>query len=181
MKNAIAAILCVSALGFSAWPAFAQNREAETTATPAALERVYACAATASEAERLACYDSAVAALRGAQSSGEVVAIDRGNVERLQRDSFGFNVPSIANLLPRIGHDDNVVRRVEMTVTRVSVGPSGRSTFYMSDGSVWTQVNADRVRNVRQGDTVTVERASLGSFLLSSPRGGMGHRIRRAE
>lgn len=181
MKKAVAAILCVSTLGFSAFPAFAQNRDAETTTTPAALERVYACTATATDAERLACYDSAVAALRGAQSSGEVVAIDRGNVERLQRDSFGFNLPSIGNLLPQVGHGDNVVDRVEATVTRMSLSPSGRSTFYMEDGQVWTQVDPERVYNVRAGDTVTIRRAAMGSFMISSPRGGAGIRVRRSE
>ncbi|MBY0569473.1 MAG: hypothetical protein K2P70_19345 [Hyphomonadaceae bacterium] len=177
MKYAIAAIASLAMLWTTASPAAAQD----TATTPAALEAVYACANETDQARRLACYDSSVAALRGAQSSGDVVAIDRQNVEQMQRDSFGFNLPSISNLIPQIGHEDNVVRSIDVTVTRMSLSPTGRTTFYMSDDTVWVQVNAERVRNVRVGDTVAIERASLGSFMLSSPRGGMGHRIRRQE
>lgn len=182
MKNVIAVAICVSALGFFATAAAQQpDVEAQMTATPEALERVYACAATATDAERLACYDSAVRALRDAQTGGQVVALDRGNVERLQRESFGFSLPAIDRLLPRFGSDDGVVDAVEVTVQRISVNNVGRATFYMSDGQVWQQIDADRVRNVREGDTVTIRRAALGSFLLSPSRAGMAHRIRRVS
>lgn len=177
MKNAIAAAASL-ALSWAVAPlAVAQD----APATPAALEAVYACASETDLSRRLACYDSAVANLRGAQTSGDVVAIDRGNVEQMQRDSFGFNLPSIGNLLPQVGHRDNVVDRVEVTVARMSTSATGRTTFYMEDGQVWTQVDPDRVYNVRAGDTVTVRRAALGSFMISSPRGGAGIRVRRQE
>ena len=177
LKYAIAAMSAAAMLWTTAIPAVAQD----APATPQALEAVYACANETDQARRLACYDSAVAALRGAQTSGEVVAIDRGNVERMQRDSFGFNLPSIGNLLPQVGHDDNVVDRVEATVARMSVSQSGRTTFRMEDGQVWVQVDPERVYNVREGDTVTIRRAAMGSFMISSPRGGAGVRVRRAE
>ncbi|PZO52862.1 MAG: hypothetical protein DCF16_08285 [Alphaproteobacteria bacterium] len=179
MKYAIAAMSAVAVLWTTPIPAVAQEAAAPTT--PQALEAVYACASETDQARRLACYDSAVSALRGAQTSGEVVAIDRGDVARMQRDSFGFNLPSIGRLLPQIGHDDNVVDRVEVTVARMSVGASGRTTFRMEDGQVWTQVDPERVYNVRVGDIVTIRRASIGSFMISSPRGGAGIRVRRAE
>lgn len=177
MKYAIAAMTAVAMLWTTAPPAVAQD----APATPQALEAVYACANQTDQAARLACYDSAVAALRGAQTSGEVVAIDRGNVERMQRDSFGFNLPSLGNLLPQVGHDDNVVDRVETTVARMTLSGTGRTTFRMEDGQVWTQVDPERVYNVRVGDVVTIRRAAMGSFMISSPRGGAGIRVRRAE
>lgn len=177
MKYVIAAIASLAMLASTAPRAAAQD----AAATPAALEAVYACSSETDQTRRLACYDAAVSALRGAQTSGEVVAIDRGNVERMQRDSFGFNLPSIANLMPRIGHDDDVVDRVEVTVARMSTGASGRTTFYMEDGQVWAQIDPERVYNVRAGDTVTIRRAALGSFMISSPRGGAGIRVRRSE
>ncbi len=180
MKYAIAVMSAVAMLWTTAIPAVAQDADARAE-SPQALEAVYACANETDQARRLSCYDAAVSALRTAQAGGDVVAIDRSNVERMQRDSFGFNLPTIANLIPQIGHEDNVVRSVDVTVTRLSVGATGRTTFHMSDGTVWVQINAERVRNVRQGDTVSIERASLGSFMITSPRGGMGHRVRRQE
>jgi hypothetical protein len=182
VKNALAAMFCASALGLFVGTAFAQdNREAEMAATPEALERVYSCTETASDAERLACYDASVRALREAQTGGQVVALDRGNVERIQRQSFGFSLPAVDRLLPRFGHEDGTLERVDVTVQRMSVGASGRTTFYMTDGQVWTQVDADPVRNVRVGDNVSIRRAAMGSFMLSPSRNGMGHRIRRVS
>lgn len=150
-------------------------------ATPETLERVYSCTNTAGDAERLACYDAAVRALRAAQTDGQVVALDRGNVERIQRQSFGFSLPAVDRLLPQFGHDEGTLERVEVTVQRMSINNVGRTTFYMSDGQVWQQVDPDRVRNVREGDNVTIRRASLGSFMLSPSRNGQGHRIRRVS
>jgi hypothetical protein len=34
---------------------------------------------------------------------------------------------------------------------------------------------------VHVGDIITIRRAALGSFMLISPRGGAGHRVRREE
>jgi hypothetical protein len=68
--------------------------------------------------------------------------------------------------------------RVTAKVERIVAQRSGRSVFYMSNGQVWTQVEAETVRNVRAGDEVTINSASFGSFLMSSPRGGRAIRVR---
>jgi hypothetical protein len=58
------------------------------------LVQVYACAEKTPDAVRLACYDQAVSALRTAQAQGEVTAIDKGQARQIERESFGFNLPS---------------------------------------------------------------------------------------
>lgn len=153
-------------------------------ATPHQLARVFACADIAEDAERWACYDATVPQLRSAQGGGDLVVIDRVNVERMQEQSFGFNLPDLQNLLPRFGGESgqpSQLDRVEATVERIETHASGRSSFHMRNGQVWTQVDAERVRNVRAGDTVAIESAMFGSFMISSPRGGMGIRVRRTR
>jgi hypothetical protein len=160
-------------------------------ATPEALDRVYACAAIADSTERLACFDAAVGALRTADEAGNFVSVDREQVQELERDAFGFSLPSLPRLFGR-GEENAAndqqeagaglsVEEVELVVSRISMRGDGRAVFTMENGQRWVQVQSERVRNLREGDTVTIRRASLGSFMLAPSDGGGGYRVRREE
>jgi hypothetical protein len=150
--------------------------------TPDAVSAVFACASVQSEEERLSCYDSAVANMQRAQTQGDLVAVDRAQVRTIQRESFGFSLPSISGLLPNLARQEaDTVEQLEMQVTRITDRANGRHAFVMNNGQVWTQVEAQRVYNIREGDTITVRRAALGSYLLSPARGGAAHRVRRED
>jgi hypothetical protein len=160
--------------------ALLSSAQAQTpTPTPQAITDVYACAQVQDDAQRLQCYDGAVGRLRQAESAGQVVAVDRQQAREIERDSFGFHLPSLSRLLPNLEGGDEAIDDVQFTVTRVRVSPTGYHTFEMDNGQVWTQVEPQGARNVREGDVVTIRRASLGSFRLISSRGGAGHRVRR--
>jgi hypothetical protein len=88
--------LCLAA----AAPAMAQQARTGSAAS-SPLDPVYACAAITDPAQRLACYDRAVADLRAREQSRDVVAVDRAAVEQVRRESFGFNLPSLPNLFGR--------------------------------------------------------------------------------
>jgi len=165
----LAATACTCALVSSA--------AAQTT--PQAMTDVYACAQVTDNTERLACYDRAVGVLQQAQTQGDLVAVDRGQARELERDSFGFNLPSLSRLLPDLGGGDQQIDNVQMTVARVRANANGYHSFIMEDGQVWTQVEPQSARNIRAGDTITINRAALGSYRLSPSRGGSGHRVRR--
>ncbi|MBL8551951.1 MAG: hypothetical protein JNJ73_18325 [Hyphomonadaceae bacterium] len=195
------------ALGGLVWAASTGAwAQASGEATPSALARVYACAETRDEGERLACYDAAVGRLRQAESGGDFVAVDRARVEEVERDSFGFNLPSLSRLVPRFNlgarsaarpetaasaiaapatagpdRDEDGLNRVQAVIERVSDRGNGRHAFILTNGQIWTQVEAQRTGNVQAGDSVTIRRASMGSFRLISDRGGAGHRVRREE
>ena len=156
-------------------PAAAQT----AAATPQAMSDVYACAEIADDVQRLACFDRAVGSMRQAEAEGQLVAVDRGQAEELERESFGFRLPSLSRLLPSMDGGDRDLDNVEMTVARVRALANGYHAFVMENDQVWAQVEPQGVRNVRAGDTVRIERAALGSFRLISPRGGAGHRVRR--
>lgn len=73
-------------------PASAQDAPANPLAA------VIACGQITDDAERLACFDREVATIESATQTGELVAVDRAAVREIERDAFGFNLPS----LPRI-------------------------------------------------------------------------------
>jgi len=162
-------------------PSVAQ--EANSPPVPETLSTLYACADVQDDGARLRCFDAATARLREAQTGGALVAVERAQIETLERQSFGFNLPSLSNLLPNLNDDgaDAERREVELVVERLIQSGPGRVTFVMSDGQQWAQVESQPVRNVRVGDTVRIRRAALGSYLLSSARGGAAHRVRRVE
>lgn len=155
--------------------AHAQDQQAQS---PEALAGVYACAGLADDAERLACYDAAVGRMRQAETEGQFVAVDRQQAESMRRESFGFSLPSITNVF-RGGDGGGELDRVELQVDRILTRSDGRHIFVMADGQRWVQIEPRRTSNVRSGDTVTVRRAALGSFMLVSERGGAAHRVRR--
>jgi hypothetical protein len=81
--------LIVPVLTLVALPAFAQG---------APLDKVYACASVADSAQRLACYDTAVAGLKQAESTGGVAVVNREQIEKAEKEAFGLVSPSLSAL-----------------------------------------------------------------------------------
>lgn len=149
---------------------------------PAALDQVYQCASVTDEAQRLACYDTAVGRLRQAQTSGDLVAVDRAQAQEVEREAFGFSLPSLPRIFGNRGEDGGAPEFAEMqlTIDRVVVRRDGTATFYMTNGQVWNQIDNENPRNARAGGEVTIRRAALGSYLMSL-RNGPALRVRRSQ
>jgi hypothetical protein len=162
--------------------AFAAPALAQETAAPAVLDQVFACSDINDEAQRLACYDGAVGRLREAQTSGSLVAVDRTQVQEIEREAFGFSLPSLPQIFRNRGEStEGTVAEMQLTVERVVPRGDGTATFYMSNGQVWTQLDGMNARHVRAGREVTIRRATLGSFMMSVPSGGPALRVRRTQ
>lgn len=130
------------------------------------LERLAACRVVGDNAARLACYDSAAAALETAQRQGDLVVIDRAQVAETRRQLFGFEMPS----LPRLFGDNPTaeIEAIETTLQSASQSGESRWVFRLADGGVWRQIDSEPVRfQNRPGQAVRVRKASLGSFLLT--------------
>lgn len=167
----VLALLVVASAGAAA-------AQAPESTRPAELNQAYACRSIPDPAERVACYDRAIDQIVAAEQQGTFVAVDRSRVETVERESFGLDLPSLGNLLPG-RREGQQIERLELQVERVVNLGDGRKLFVMTDGQRWAQVEDQSAHNVRAGDTVTVRRAAIGTFLLSSERGGAAHRVRR--
>lgn len=133
---------------------------------PEMLERLTACRTVAEDAARLACYDAAAAAFDTAERQGELVVIDRAAVNETRRQLFGFEMPTLPRLFGNGAGED--LDAIETTLERASLSGENRWVFRLADGSVWRQIDSERVRfDNRAGEPVRVRKASLGSFLMT--------------
>ncbi|GAA0638065.1 hypothetical protein [Brevundimonas lenta] len=144
---------------------------------PESLQRLVACRAVTDNAARLACYDAAAGALDSAERQGEVVVIDRAQVNETQRQLFGFEMPSLPRLFGNAAAAQ--IDSIETTLQSASLAGDGHWVFRLADGGVWRQIDSEPVRfRNRAGQEVRVRKASLGSYMLTVD-GSRAVRVRR--
>ena len=125
---------------------------------PAPIE---ACASLLRDSERLACYDKAVAALK---RGDEVAPLTAENM-------FGANTGNT----PAAGGRDAVKReelkQITGTVTSLRRTDDGMIVIELDNGQTWRQQDSDVRLMVAKGDTVTIVRASMGTFRIADKTG----------
>lgn len=146
----------------------------EAGPAPAAYRAMVACAAEADAAVRLACYDRTVAALAAATREGEVIVVDKAEVERRQRDAFGSrSEPALT------GPDGEELDQLDSVVAGISYTPFGKLVLRLENGSVWRQLDSrDLARPASPGMAVSLRKAALGSY-LANIGGQTAIRVRR--
>lgn len=129
-----------------------------------ALERLVACRGVTEPSQRLACYDQAADALDHAERAGEVVVLDRAQVEETRRGLFGFAMPSL-DVFNRGAAADELD---DVPFVIRSASGAGRTgwVFEMEDGSLWRQIDGMMWDRPRAGQTAVISRAALGSYML---------------
>lgn len=148
----------------SAAAAVAQTRQ------PAEIEALLACRTKAGEAERLACYDSAVAQIDQAVRSGNVAVVDGTEVRRVRRSLFGFSIPDFPFLGGKDGKEE--VRELTATVQSASLDGFRKLTVTLANGAVWrTTEPLKGFRNPGRGSTVTLRKGALGGYWLTVANG----------
>ena len=154
--------------------------------SPPVIQQIYACGAVTEPTARLACYDAAVGALKTAEAQGQFAAVDAAGVHRIEREAFGFSMPSLPRLgLPGFGRGPDGVTveptaEVAMTIRRIG-RMDGHTAFVMDNGQTWLAIENTENRLARSGAAVEIRRASLGSYLMKVRGGGAALRVRRAE
>lgn len=130
--------------------------------SPKAVETLTACRAQTDDAARLACYDQAVGGLLAAQEAGDLVVMDKQDVAKAQRESFGFNLPSFS-----FGNSKAQVEKVESIIREARKTPAGW-LFVLEDGARWRQVDGETLPlPPRPGAKVSIRRAALSSYMLN--------------
>lgn len=160
------------------------------TAPARPTDGIYACAEVSDDAERLKCFDTAVAALKTAETSGNVRTIDVAAIEKIERESFGFSLPSLTDVFRRSDRDgtgkpstDKQIDEVTHPIKSISVNRvTHKATITLENGQIWEQIDSQEIprTKIRKGKEATIKRASLGSFLMTID-GGAGIRVKRVN
>ena len=134
--------------------------------TAPAVQAVVDCRQIADNAQRLACYDAATDALTKAESSGDLVTLDRQQRSAVRKQAFGFSLPSLAMF--DVGERGEGTDTVDEILASARQDPQGKWTFVMQDGAVWRQIDDEFLsRDPHGGSAIVIKRAMMGSYMLS--------------
>jgi hypothetical protein len=168
--RAIRVVLRMGLLGLT----LAVARAAAPTASAAELAR---CAAITAADERLACYDALVCA--GIAAADERLACydalakpktrpQAAPADAARPEGGGNEVKNFGVVRRRLPPKPEGPELIRVLVTKVSVDRLGNVDVSLENGQSWTFNDPDVL--LRSGDAVTIRRAALGSFLMTTPR-----------
>jgi hypothetical protein len=129
------------------------------------------CVSLQRDSERLACYDKAIANILMGDTSAKPVSAE---------NMFGAHAD-----IPRSEAERREVKREELKqisgkVTSLRHTDDGMIVLELDNGQVWRQQDSDVRLVVATGDTITIVRASLGTFKLTDKTGRFA-RFRRVR
>ena len=146
------------------------------------------CAKLADDAARLSCYDAIfrtpagapVSPAAAATAATAAVASAPAPARPVDPEAeFGLTPAQQRKLQP-----ENAPPLPPETLTAkvAAVGrkPMGELVVTLENKQVWVQIDVDNKARVKAGDTVTIKRGTLGSYLLVSPN-GVATRVRRSK
>ena len=164
-------LISLAALILLACPAIAEDNP---------LSDVYACVDKADDMERLACYDAAVGVVKTAEEAGEITTVSRAQIEEVERDSFGFHIPSLPKLaLPHFGSNENGdgdrperIREVRSAITRIGTSATGKVEITLENGQVWRQTDSTfLVKARRNPEMATIKHGAFSSYRMQLDNG----------
>lgn len=150
--------------------------------TPAEL---LACAAIARDADRLACYDAAMAnsspaaraanevrvresARLAAEAAVVAAAAAKAKAEadkQARREAFGAE--GVATRPDRFKPNPEEVQEVEAGIVEMLTNVSGLGVFVLDNGQIWKQADTVSLPNIRAGDRVKIARNNFGGYNLT--------------
>jgi hypothetical protein len=154
------------------------------------------CAGVSDDSARLACYDrifrkpdpptgansaaapgpaaaSARTGVAGTSSAATTAAVST------PQDDFGLSEAAKRARDPETAKEQ-MPESLTGKVASVGRRPTGELVVTLENGQVWAQIQTDTKARVNAGDTVTIKKAALGSYLLVTP-GKLATRVRRVK
>jgi hypothetical protein len=145
-------------------------------------EGTHRCAAVAGDAARLACYDQAfgrpdMSATPAAQATSAIVApaavapvavVPSTTAAAQAREEFGLSDAAKRARDPERAREmmpESIVAVVAKVVRR----PTGESIVTLENEQVWEQAEPGTTMLLKAGDSVTIRKAALGSYVLVTP------------
>jgi hypothetical protein len=132
---------------------------------PEVFQKLVDCKALTDSAARLACYDARVAEIDAAERNADVVVVDRAQVKKANRGLFGLGLPKFGALFGRDNEKDEEVSEIEAKIKSASVDRAGNWTLTLDDGARWVQIVPKSINDPRPGQSVTIKRATMGSYM----------------
>lgn len=130
-----------------------------------AYQQVLDCRAVKTDAERLACYDTAAGKMDAAESRGDLVVIDRAQASAAHREAFGLQLPSLDFVTKALKPDE--VDRLTGTVRAARADVNGNWTIGLDGGAVWRQISGQLLRAPKVGSKVSIRKGMIGSYLMN--------------
>ena len=161
-----------------------------------------ACATIARDAERLACYDAAVAdaspearaaSKRRAEESARIAAqeaaaaaaaakvkaeADAVASAKAKREAFGAETVASRGE-ERFAPPPGQIQELDAKLTEVLTNRASQNVFLLDNGQMWRQVDAGALPNLRPGDAVKLRRAGLGGYDLVFMKQKRSARVKR--
>lgn len=107
-----------------------------------------------------------------------VVIADREQVKEARRGLFGLSLPRIK----LFGSGDNDqganTNQIETTIASIRQLRGGKLVLSLEDGAMWQQTEVKTMRSPREGQSITIKRAALGSF-IAKINGGRSFKVKR--
>ncbi|ABM26479.1 MULTISPECIES: hypothetical protein [unclassified Shewanella] len=148
------------------------------------------CAATADKLERLICYDKLAESVKGvtpaivntqAPTTMTIVA----PVSELAATVATTSQAPAANIADDFGMEakriqENTVDKIYLEVQSTTEDAYGALKVTFTNGQIWKQTEG-RKYNLKQGETVYIEKAALGSFLMGTDNRNAKIRVKRLK
>ena len=171
-QHALLAMLVIVATPAAAWAAPKLPSQ-----PPAVYSALLRCRTMTDQTARLACFDSAVAALDTATRNRELVVVDREQIRKTRRSLFGLDLPNFR--LFGDGDEAEEVKTIEGVVASVGSDVNARYVIRLKDGSTWRQMDGNTLgRGPRPGFKVVINRTMTGSYMMRV-EGQPGIRVKR--
>lgn len=133
------------------------------------IEAVIDCRSIANDLERLACFDAAASAL--AERAGDLVVVERQELEAVERDGFGLELPSLPRLSLSIFGSRTAQSDLEVTQSDISPDPATvEADAVTSDAVVLERTDDGQIDRVRL-QVASVERRGYGDVFFTMTNG----------
>ena len=147
-------------------PTSAQKNEPFQGNRPPVFEELFNCRAIANADERLACYDTKVAAIDTAEKNDELVIADKESMKQARRGLFGFSLPKL-KLFGNEGKE-NEESEIVAKIDSAYQTSSGRWNIVLEDGARWSQIDTDQINKYPvKGMEIKIRKAAMGSFFAN--------------
>jgi hypothetical protein len=120
------------------------------------------CASLRRDAERLLCYDKAVAQIKSGVDGAPAPSPE---------NMFGAAAGIAPAKTDAPEPEREELRQITAAVTSARRGEDGTLVLHLDNGQAWRQQDGEVTLIINDGDTVTVQRASFGTFRITDKRG----------